>query len=86
MHSVEFYSTFIIRYGALGSHRNKFEKKVFFYPTSTSQRLIDRAEEENAMLILWEADQMIDFCTLFLVCDKKYDIHSNDLHALIIFL
>ena len=26
------------------------------------------------MLILWEADQIIHFCTLLLVCDKRYMI------------
>ena len=65
MHSVAFYFTFMIRYGALGSRRNKFEKKLFFYPTSTSQRLTDYAEEENAMLILWEEEEDFIFRPAF---------------------
>ena len=28
------------------------------------------------MLILWEADQMIHYCTLLLVCDKRYMIFT----------
>ena len=66
MHSNAPYFSFIMRYGALGTARNKFEKKSLFYLTSTSLSLTACAEEENAMLIIWEEDQTTYF-SIFLI-------------------
>ena len=62
------YHSFDVRFGP--GEARLFEIEPFYYQCILHSNAKNQAEEEKAMLILWEEDQITHFRTLLLECDK----------------
>ena len=77
MHSIAFHFSFVMRYGALGAARSKFEKNSHFYPPLALKNLSSSGDEEKHMLILWEEEEEHIFEHFGCNVTSDYDIYNE---------